>query len=79
LRAATGSSQARQAQNDNHSGRGFTAADIMNVFLTTMHLFHRVDLVPCPSMLDYLGRTGVRPAFQRAMAKGDADLVPMLS
>jgi glutathione S-transferase len=61
------------------AGREFTAADIMSVFsLTTMRLFQPVDLRPYPGILTYLQRIGGRPAYRRAMAKGDPDLVPML-
>jgi glutathione S-transferase len=61
------------------AGREFTAADIMSVFsLTTMRLFQPVDLRPYPGILSYLQRIGERPAYRRAMAKGDPDLVPML-
>jgi glutathione S-transferase len=62
------------------AGREFTAADIMNVFsLTTMRLFQPIDLAPYPSIRAYLQRIGERPAYRRAMAKGDPDLTPMLS
>ena len=62
------------------AGREFTAADIMSVFsLTTMRLFQPVDLAPYPKILAYLQRIGERPAYRRAMAKGDPDLKPMLS
>jgi glutathione S-transferase len=61
------------------AGSEFTAADIMSVFsLTTMRLFQPVSLGPYPSILSYLQRIGERPAYRRAMAKGDPDLVPML-
>ncbi len=72
--------EARLAQNDYLAGSDFTAADIMSVFsLTTMRLFHPVDLAPYPNILAYLQRIGGRPAYQRAMAKGDPDLTPMLT
>jgi glutathione S-transferase len=72
--------EARLGQNDYLAGSEFTAADIMSVFsLTTMRLFHLVDLAPYPSILAYLQRIGGRPAYQRAMAKGDPDLTPMLT
>jgi glutathione S-transferase len=72
--------EARLGQNDYLAGSEFTAADIMSVFsLTTMRLFHPVDLAPYPSILAYLQRVGGRPAYQRAMAKGDPDLTPMLT
>jgi glutathione S-transferase len=61
------------------AGGEFTAADVMSVFsLTTMRLFQPVDLRPYPGILAYLRRIGERPAYRRAMAKGDPDLVPML-
>lgn len=61
------------------AGEAFTAADIMSVFsLTTMRLFQPVDLAPYPNIRAYLQRIGERPAYQRAMAKGDPDLKPML-
>ncbi|WP_414451620.1 glutathione S-transferase family protein [Burkholderia sp. 22PA0099] len=62
------------------AGDTFTAADIMNVFsLTTMRLFHPVDLAPYPGILAYLQRIGARPAYRRAMEKGDPDLTPLLT
>ena len=62
------------------AGRESTAADIMSVFsLTTMRLFQPVDLAPHPNILAYLQRIGERPAYRRAMAKGDPDLTPKLS
>lgn len=61
------------------AGQEFTAADVMSVFsLTTMRLFQPLDLGPYPSIRAYLQRIGARPAYRRAMAKGDPDLVPML-
>jgi glutathione S-transferase len=71
---------ARLAQHDYLAGNELTAADIMSVFsLTTMRLFHPVDLAPYPHILTYLRRIGERAAYQRAMAKGDPDLRPMLT
>jgi glutathione S-transferase len=61
------------------AGREFTAADIMSVFsLTTMRLFQPFDLAPYPHIRAYLQRIGERPAYRRAMARGDPDLTPML-
>jgi glutathione S-transferase len=61
------------------AGHDFTAADIMSVFsLTTMRLFQPIDLAPHPHIRAYLQRIGERPAYRRAMAKGDPDLTPML-
>ena len=62
------------------AGDEFTAADIMMGFtLTTMRIFMPVDLGPYSHIKSYLQRIGDRAAYQRAMHKGDPDLVPMLS
>jgi glutathione S-transferase len=51
----------------------------MNVFgLTTMRAFMPRDLAAFPNIRSYLKRIGERPAYRRAMAKGDPDLAPML-
>ncbi len=70
----------RLGEADYLAGSEFTAADIMSVFsLTTMRLFQPVDLKPYPNILAYLQRIGARPAYQRAMTKGDPDLTPLLT
>ena len=62
------------------AGTELTAADIMIVFsLTTMRNFFPFDLAPYPHIKAYLARIGQREAYQRAMHKGDPDMVPMLS
>ena len=62
------------------AGASLTLADIMSVFtLTTARLFQPFDLAPYPHILAYLARIGARPAYQRAMSKGDPDLTPMLT
>ncbi|ANH68016.1 glutathione S-transferase family protein [Mitsuaria sp. 7] len=62
------------------AGAEFTAADIMSVFsLTTMRLFQPIDLAAYPNIRAYLQRIGERPAYRRAMAKGDPDLTPLLA
>ncbi len=72
--------EARLGEADYLAGAEFTAADIMSVFsLTTMRLFQPVDLQPYPNILAYLQLIGARPAYRRAMAKGDPDLTPMLT
>jgi glutathione S-transferase len=72
--------EARLTEADYLAGSIFTAADIMSVFsLTTMRLFQPLDLQPYPAILAYLQRIGARPAYRSAMAKGDPDLVPMLT
>jgi glutathione S-transferase len=72
--------EARLGEVDYLAGAAFTAADIMSVFsMTTMRLFQPLDLQPYPAVLAYLQRIGDRPAYRRAMAKGDPDLTPMLT
>lgn len=71
--------EARLGEATYFAGDEFTAADIMSVFsFTTMRLFQPMDLAPYPNVRAYLQRIGERPAYRRAMAKGDPDLVPML-
>ena len=71
--------EARLGEAPYFAGNAFTAADVMSVFsLTTMRLFQPMDLSPYPHVRAYLQRIGARPAYRRAMAKGDPDLVPML-
>ena len=55
------------------------AADIMLVFgLTTMRVFVPRDLAPFPNIRAYLQRIGERPAYRRAMEKGDPGFAPLL-
>jgi len=62
------------------AGQDFTAADIIMGFpLTTMRAFAPIDLAAYPNIRGYLQRIGARPAYQRAMAKGDPGMTPMLS
>lgn len=61
------------------AGQDFSAADIMSAFtFTTMRLFQPIDLAPWPQVRAWLRRIGARPAYRRAMAKGDPDLAPLL-
>ncbi len=79
LRRAFALVEARLGEADHLAGREFTAADIMAVFsLTTMRHFLPLDLAPYPAILAYLQRIGARPAYQRAMRKGDPDMAPLL-
>jgi len=79
LERALGLVAARVGQVPWLAGAEFTAADIMTVFsLTTMRSFHPVDLAPWPAILGYLARIGERPAYRRAMAKGDPGMAPLL-
>lgn len=71
--------EARLGQAPWFAGQDFTAADIMTVFaLTTMRVFAPRDLSPYPNIRAYLKRVGERPAYQRAMAKGDPGMTPLL-
>jgi glutathione S-transferase len=61
------------------AGAEFTAADIIMLFpLTTMRAFTGAELAAYPNILAYLKRIGERPAYQRAMAKGDPGMAPLL-
>jgi glutathione S-transferase len=61
------------------AGPEFTAADIIMFFpLTTMRVFAPRDMSDYPNILAYLKRVGERPAYKRAMAKGDPDMTPLL-
>jgi glutathione S-transferase len=72
--------EARLGQVPYFAGPDFTAADIIMVFvLTTMRAFVPRDLSGCLNILAYLQRIGARPAYQRAMAKGDPGFAPMLT
>ena len=71
--------EARLGQVQFLAGGEFTAADIMIVFsLTTMRLFMPLDLAPYANIRAYLRRMGERPAYQRAMKKGDPEMKPLL-
>ena len=80
LDLALGLVEARLARSAFLAGSEFTTADIMVVFtLTTMRLFLPFDLAPYPAILAYLQRIGARPAYRRAMQKGDPDMAPLLT
>ena len=80
LDLALGLLEARLATVEYLAGRELTTADIMLVFtLTTMRLFYAFDLKPYPAILAYLQRIGGRPAYQRAMKKGDPDMALLLT
>ena len=58
----------------------FTTADIMMGFsLTTMRYFQPYDLARCPNVVKYLARIAARPAYRRAMEKGDPGMALLLS
>jgi glutathione S-transferase len=70
----------RLGQAQYFAGEELTAADIMMFFpLTTMRTFAKRDISSYPNIGAYLTRVGARPAYQRAMAKGDPDMKPLLA
>jgi glutathione S-transferase len=80
LALALGFLNERLSKTDYLAGGELTTADIMLVFtLTTMRLFYPFELKPYPAILAYLQRIGARPAYQRAMKKGDPDMAPLLT
>ncbi|VIO80930.1 Glutathione S-transferase GstB [Bradyrhizobium ivorense] len=71
---------ARVRDNNYLAGDEFTAADIMTGFsLTTMRYFLPYDFGRCPNIRAYLGRIGSRPAYRRAMEKGDPGMELLLT
>ncbi|AWM02172.1 glutathione S-transferase family protein [Bradyrhizobium amphicarpaeae] len=61
------------------AGKAFTTADIMTGFsLTTMRYFQPYDVARCPNVVKYLGRVSARPAYRRAMEKGDPGMALLL-
>ncbi|WP_439409498.1 glutathione S-transferase family protein [Bradyrhizobium sp. DASA03076] len=71
---------ARMREAEYLAGSNFTTADIMTVFtLTTMRYFQPYDLQRCPNVVEYLGRVSARPAYRRAMEKGDPGMALLLS
>lgn len=72
--------EARCGEADYLAGSAFTTADIMTVFsLTTMRYFQPYDLTPFPNIRAYLARIAARPAYQRAMDKGDPGMALLLT
>lgn len=61
-------------------GRNLTTADIMMVYcLTTSRAFRQTKIDGFPNLKAYLQRIGARPAYQRAMAKAEPGVTPMLA
>jgi glutathione S-transferase len=60
-------------------GRELTTAEIMMVYcLTTSRAFRGTSVDPYPNLKAYLRRIRARPAYQRAMAKAEPGMAPML-
>ena len=71
--------EARTREAEYLAGKDFTTADIMMGFsLTTMRYFQPYDLKRCPGIIAYLARIGARPAYRRAMEKGDPGMTLLL-
>jgi glutathione S-transferase len=71
---------ARTREAEYLAGSAFTAADIMMGFsLTTMRYFLPYDLARCRNIVSYLARIGRRPAYRRAMEKGDPGMALLLT
>jgi len=80
LDLALGLLETRLGQADYLAGPEVTTADIMAVFtLTTMRYFLPYDLAPYPAILAYLQRIAARPAYRRAMQKGDPGMPLLLT
>ena len=70
----------RLAQVPYFAGEELSAADLLMAFpLSTMRAFGGRDLAAYPHIRAYLQRIGSRPAYQRAMAKGDPGFQPLLA
>ena len=72
--------EARLGEAPFFGGRNLTTADIMMVYcLTTSRAFRGTPLEGLPNLAAYLQRIGARPAYQRAMAKAEPGMAPMLA
>ena len=61
-------------------GAKLTTADIMMVYcLTTSRAFRNLSIEAFPNLKAYLARIGARPAYQKAMAKAEPGMKPMLA
>lgn len=64
----------RLASNQWLAGKEFTAADCMSLFtFTTMRAFYQYDLTGYDNILAWMKRCSERPAYKRAMEKGDPE------
>ena len=72
--------ETRLGQAPYFGGTTLTTADIMMVYcLTTSRAFRKTSIENYPNILAYLARIGQRPAYQRAMAKAEPGMPPMLT
>ncbi len=71
--------EARLGEAPFFGGASLTTADIMMVYcLTTGRAFRGASIEPFPHLRAYLQRIGERPAYQRAMARAEPGMTPML-
>ena len=71
--------EARLGQARFFGGANLTTADIMMVYcLTTSRAFRGLSIAGYPNLRAYLKRIGQRTAYQRAMAKAEPGMAPML-
>jgi glutathione S-transferase len=78
-RRGWGMVEARLGQAPFFGGANLTTADIMMVYcLTTTRAFRGTSIEEYPNLKAYLARIGARPAYQRAMAKAEPGMAPML-
>jgi glutathione S-transferase len=72
--------ETRLAEASFFGGANLTTADIMMVYcLTTGRGFRGTSIEGYPNLRAYLQRIGQRPAYQRAMAKAEPGMEPMLA
>jgi len=72
--------EARLGEAPFFGGANLTTADIMMVYcLTTSRAFRGISIAGFPNLQAYLGRTGARPAYQRAMARAEPGMDPILA
>jgi len=72
--------EARLGEAPFFGGANLTTADIMMVYcVTTSRAFRGLSIEGYPNLRAYLERIGARPAYQRAMAKAEPGMTPMLA
>jgi glutathione S-transferase len=72
--------EARLSEAPFFGGANLTTADIMMVYcLTTSRAFRGTSIADYPNVKAYLKRIGERAAYQRAMAKAEPGMTPMLN
>ncbi len=72
--------ETRLGQTPFFGGTNLTTADIMMGYcLTTSRVYRGTSIDAFPNLKAYLRRIGERPAYQRAMAKAEPGMSPMLS